>query len=175
MIHAKPATAKRYYYKCRDCLSVATHESVQPNHDLKCDCGGRMPMMGHVHRFRVVNVELHTPCDERCTNASGPSCDCACGGVNHGSGHLVELVRDVGGIPTLKAGNMERASEYRAARDAARERIAKRHAYVIDAKARGQYVTAGYWEWQQDVSDLNHACGLKNHKNRLAKLAEVCK
>lgn len=26
------------------------------------------------------------PCDGRCINAHGPSCDCACGGKNHGSG-----------------------------------------------------------------------------------------
>lgn len=28
----------------------------------------------------------HT-CGSKCTNATGPSCDCRCRGVNHGSGH----------------------------------------------------------------------------------------
>ena len=26
-------------------------------------------------------------CDARCTNAKGHSCDCSCGGANHGSGY----------------------------------------------------------------------------------------
>jgi hypothetical protein len=26
-------------------------------------------------------------CDARCTNATGPSCDCSCGGANHGAAH----------------------------------------------------------------------------------------
>jgi hypothetical protein len=27
-------------------------------------------------------------CDARCQNARGASCDCSCGGANHGRGHL---------------------------------------------------------------------------------------
>lgn len=26
-------------------------------------------------------------CDRRCTGATGPSCDCSCGGANHGADH----------------------------------------------------------------------------------------
>lgn len=26
-------------------------------------------------------------CDSRCTNATGPNCDCSCGGANHGLAH----------------------------------------------------------------------------------------
>jgi hypothetical protein len=29
-------------------------------------------------------------CGARCRNAVGPSCDCSCGGENHGMGHAVE-------------------------------------------------------------------------------------
>lgn len=170
-----PPTVKRWFYRCSDCLSVAAAESIDADPSLKCDCGGSMRSLGHVRRFRVVNVELHTPCDGRCTNAHGPSCGCACGGENHGSQALVEVVRDAGGIPTLKAGNMERATEYRAARDAAVARIAKRHAYAIDAKARGEFIREGYWEWRGDSEALAHARALKSHKGRLKALAEVCK
>lgn len=28
------------------------------------------------------------PCGGRCISAIGPSCDCSCGGSNHGAGHL---------------------------------------------------------------------------------------
>lgn len=27
------------------------------------------------------------PCSAKCTGAVGPSCDCACGGINHGGAH----------------------------------------------------------------------------------------
>lgn len=27
------------------------------------------------------------PCTEKCVNATGPSCDCSCGGHNHGINH----------------------------------------------------------------------------------------
>lgn len=27
-------------------------------------------------------------CDSRCINATGPDCDCSCGGANHGRGNL---------------------------------------------------------------------------------------
>lgn len=31
-------------------------------------------------------------CDARCMNATGPNCECACGGANHGRAAHVELV-----------------------------------------------------------------------------------
>lgn len=34
-------------------------------------------------RGRVTNHK----CDAKCLYAKGPSCDCSCGGKNHGSGH----------------------------------------------------------------------------------------
>jgi hypothetical protein len=27
-------------------------------------------------------------CDARCMNATGPNCDCSCGGANHGHAHM---------------------------------------------------------------------------------------
>ena len=32
-------------------------------------------------------VETDTPCDERCTSAKGPDCNCSCNGANHGIDH----------------------------------------------------------------------------------------
>ncbi len=31
----------------------------------------------------------HRRCDARCENAVGPSCECQCGGANHGRGYLI--------------------------------------------------------------------------------------
>lgn len=31
-------------------------------------------------------------CGGKCMNATGPSCDCSCGGMNHGRGHGTEVL-----------------------------------------------------------------------------------
>lgn len=40
-------------------------------------------------RFKAVvgNVDHAVTCGSACTNAIGPSCDCTCGGANHGADH----------------------------------------------------------------------------------------
>lgn len=43
--------------------------------------------------WKAVNgrlVEEHK-CDSRCNNATGPNCDCSCGGANHGRAYSVTL------------------------------------------------------------------------------------
>lgn len=45
----------------------------------------------HKHQISWQEVKgtlTDTKCDARCTNAKGHSCDCSCGGANHGSGWL---------------------------------------------------------------------------------------
>ena len=47
---------------------------------------GLCPKCGHCMTYGVLVahvVEDHA-CDARCTGARGPSCDCSCGGANHG-------------------------------------------------------------------------------------------
>ena len=64
------------------------------------------PARHHVRMGKVVpgkkallSPEYLTPCDGRCTNAKGPSCDCKCHGANHGTGRLIERW-----VPTGKVG-----------------------------------------------------------------------
>lgn len=48
---------------------------------------GLCPTCHHAMKYGVLDgtvVEGHV-CDARCTSARGPSCDCSCGGKNHGS------------------------------------------------------------------------------------------
>lgn len=48
----------------------------------------RCPEHG-IYRLSLLNG-THNPekgCDARCMNATGPNCDCSCGGANHGAGH----------------------------------------------------------------------------------------
>jgi hypothetical protein len=42
-----------------------------------------------VYRLQPVKGRLvpDHKCDVRCTGATGPKCDCSCGGANHGSDH----------------------------------------------------------------------------------------
>ena len=35
----------------------------------------------------VAGVKSEKKCGARCLNATGPSCDCSCGGANHGGNH----------------------------------------------------------------------------------------
>lgn len=49
----------------------------------------------HRYEFRWRQVEgrfseAHK-CDARCMNATGPNCECSCGGQNHGRAHSVSL------------------------------------------------------------------------------------
>lgn len=60
-----------------------------PVHEWADTCG---PVcVEHHRRLRFVpvvgTVDDSVRCSATCTNAIGPSCDCACGGANHGAGH----------------------------------------------------------------------------------------
>lgn len=35
----------------------------------------------------VKGTRNETPCDHRCTSATGVKCECSCGGANHGADH----------------------------------------------------------------------------------------
>jgi len=103
----------RHFYRCADCLSVvATETKIQPVQVPpsyfysfgECGaCGGAIEYMGEVHRDHLIRTALRVPCDGRCTGATGPSCDCRCGGKNHGSNRLVEVVVETGKLPRLMA------------------------------------------------------------------------
>lgn len=85
----------RHYYRCLECLDVF---AVEHHHysDLHCACGGRCEYMGRVQQDVLVRVEERTACDDRCTHARGPNCDCKCGGRNHGTGKTVTIIKVVG-------------------------------------------------------------------------------
>lgn len=48
----------------------------------------RCPEHG-VYRLQPIKGRLvpDHKCDARCTSATGPKCDCSCGGANHGANH----------------------------------------------------------------------------------------
>src|SRR4051794_28775303 len=97
------AKVDRWFLKCADCLSVVVTEvqrevarTLTPSAPLRpwknpkpeCGaCGGLLLTMGRVlvggSRFVTGTVDV-CPCDERCTNAPGPKCECSCGAKFHG-------------------------------------------------------------------------------------------
>lgn len=187
LLHVAPTavrSADRSFWRCADCLSVLALEDVSTTARFTCGaCGGSLECMGRVERDRLVRDEHRCPCDHRCTAARGPRCDCKCNGRNHGSGLVVKVTIDAGGVPTATPYSTVRAqrvaTEYREAVNAARARIDARYGAVLLAKREGRYLSpaeyglllAGRQEW----SRLRQACAGRTHAGRLRALAHVCK
>jgi hypothetical protein len=78
-----------YYHKCLDCLTpFASAERKIDTYD----CDGPVIFMGIIKGEKWEKTGTRPACDGRCTHAHGPSCDCACGGANHGTGRVVNVV-----------------------------------------------------------------------------------
>lgn len=181
-----PTAGRRHFWRCLDCLSVmatdgekADFQHYDPGRgvvfSLKCGCNGRLDYMGEVHRDRLATESWACPCDARCTNAPGPKCECSCGGKNHGTGIVVRVLKDAGGVPRITPPNAARAAliatAFRMAKAEARERIG--WAFTAMArKDRGEWV-ANYSEASRAIRGLTAAAGILNHKQRLQALERI--
>jgi len=141
-----------YYHKCHDCLTPfsSTEKKVD-----ECDCGGAVFYMGQVHGTKYVRVEDRPACDGRCTHACGPSCDCACGGANHGTGKVIQTVVAEGKVKVcgLTEADIERAQLYRKLRD---------YAYTLNLSYR-------------DKRQLDKIVDMRVYETRNNKLIEFIK
>lgn len=99
----------RHFFRCHDCLSVFAIEKAIFNCDrdwskneydrwetaeglpIVCPCGGEVVYIGPVTKHHVHDTEEVSACDGRCTEAKGNSCNCVCGGENHGTGKYVTI------------------------------------------------------------------------------------
>jgi len=101
-----------YYHKCNDCLTPFS--STERHIDL-CDCDGAVTFMGQVQGDAYILTANKPACDGRCTHASGPHCDCACNGANHGSGRVVQTIIKEGKVKAIDFSeeDMLRAYKYR--------------------------------------------------------------
>ena len=173
----------RYFVRCRECLGVDAIEAPEHPPALLCgSCQGPVEVMGRVHRERLVREELRCPCDDRCTGARGPSCNCKCGGPNHGTGRLVSVLVHVGDVPALSAPRdatirQARAAEYRALRDAVRTAWDGRFGAAVRAKEGGEYLDGyafgRYLDGKRARRDVSDACALRTHAGRVKALAEL--
>ena len=169
----------RWFLRCPDCLSVAAIDAPKPPHGTICAvCNVGFELMGRVVRERIVIDAERCACDERCTCASGPSCSCRCGGENHGSGAVVQIQIDAGGIPraTPPDGRAAiRRDEWRAALERAKEQGPGRHQAA--RKRAGEYLGAQdfarYLEHQDWTRRINHARGLRTHHGRMAAISKI--
>jgi hypothetical protein len=133
----------RYFYRCPDCLSVMAVDG-SPYAQLECACGGQCEKMGRVYRDRLVTETERCLCDDRCQCARGPSCNCKCGGENHGVGLVsrVEL-RDAGRIPVIHppdSGAVARGQDWRKRIEQSRETVKAKYP-DWDKKRRGEWVS----------------------------------
>lgn len=175
-----------WYVRCRVCLSVAavnwTDPRTNPNDALReaecAACGGKLEIMGRVSRRRRLEqyAETVAACDERCVDATGPNCNCACGGENHGTGRVVELWRDAGAVPRVavptSAQAAARSAEYhelRAKWDAAAEASGLKS--LRERRRAGWIEPAAYARLSSlefIAGTYRHAMGLRTAKGRKA-------
>jgi hypothetical protein len=147
-----------YYHKCNDCLTPFA--STEQKIDL-CDCEGEVTYMGIVQGDKYEKVENRPACDGRCTHAHGPCCDCQCGGVNHGTGRVVQTVVSEGKVKVIDPSadiydEMVKGYKFRELRDKAEELFTK--------------IFAGIQQWDYEYrvarSELNKALEYRVYDRR---------
>jgi len=175
----------RYFIRCVDCLAVGAVDVPDPKpyepavRPGVCPCGGRTESMGRVERARLVHDSIVSACDARCTSARGPSCDCHCGGKNHGSRLVVAIAIDAGPLPRYELSpNRGRALEYRVARREAELRLAALNGDdLVARKLRGAYLSSGDFARYRRIGEghrrIRKAESGRTHAGRLKSLAAV--
>jgi hypothetical protein len=119
--------------------------------------------MGEVHADKYKKMGTKAACDGRCTHASGPVCDCFCGGVNHGTGKLVQCVIAEGKtkIVGLSPEDVERAENYRSLKKYAED--------IYAAKLLSEFGKANCYGARQE---LNHALSMRVYDKRTKALID---
>lgn len=173
-----PAT-RREYWRCTRCLTIMATPAMPQEAAMCGACGGTCKFMGRVKDARLTWETKETPCDDRCTNARGPKCDCSCGSANHGSGMVVTVTHDAGPVPVLHPGNTEKArataDEFDIAVQAVHEWLEQQvgGGALADYRA-GNWLSRGTWERiRATYAALAHAKGLVSHTGRLKALRAI--
>lgn len=166
----------RWFYRCGTCLTIIAVEAERQLSQLTCACDGTMACMGRVKRDRLVHDTQRCACDARCTSARGPSCNCLCGGVNHGTDAVVAVVVDAGAVPRISPTDpavlLARAAEYREARDAVDGALAADKDYA--AWREGRWLPASAWTRCNRLQRArSSAAALKVHGTRLKRMREL--
>lgn len=179
----KSSKVGRWFYRCADCLSVsATPERLPLTRTTKgtvtwgtCGtCGGDVEELGQVKGTSLIQPGERCPCDERCTSATGPNCNCVCGGENHGTNRIAVVDIVVGDhvprvTPPEDGGKAAaRAAEYRAAAAALVETVQR----LRERKAGGWLDGSTYNLLRERAALLGKVRACRVHSSRMKMLAE---
>jgi hypothetical protein len=169
------AAVNRWFTRCTTCLAIAAVAEHPNTGEWRCGiCGGGIENMGRVERDRLIHEHAAAICDERCTSARGPICNCHCGGQHHGSNRVVKVVRDAGPVPTVtpSIGREQcriNADEYRRMRAAALALLDP----LLASRRRGYLPAAEYERMRQLQAALGKACNARTHRARVNTLRAV--
>jgi len=180
MAGSRPATppkprAPLHYYRCNVCLKPLTAEAR--HQVITCHiCEGKAVYLGRAGAGNhLLQDREKCPCDLRCTNAIGPNCDCKCGGLNHGTGLIVEVTETVGTIPKANGRpdfkHKAMAEEYRKA--LASFAAACRDRYgpdCFDAFGTPRMTGRDYWQYTKARKMKIEAQAMKSQSHRIEKL-----
>lgn len=176
----------RHCYRCIDCLTVVfTDEKIADTWDknrgnilvAECGaCGGRMEYLGATtwNAGTVRRIESwQCACDGRCTSATGPSCDCQCGGENHGTGRVVPVYRDQA-VPRVMApaDAVGKAAEYRGLVAEFKAAHDRKYGWINRKKAAGEWIENYdfYMDGQYSWKSFIKAKSIRTHAGRNKKL-----
>lgn len=168
-----------HLYRCRTCLETYAFETRSPFAEpTACACGHKTwKYIGQVNGGRVIYSATAPACNYMCTDAVGKSCDCQCGGLNHGTHRTRNIRRDLGATPTLENPDEDacrlRAHEFTAALAALRTRLIETIGLeAFEGWQRGAWIDRGAWDQINDwVRTVNAAWALNSHAGRMKRLA----
>ncbi len=186
---------ERHFFKCRLCLTPWTEEFNEDplvqrygNAFSKlttcpfCESLLEKPpvrfysYMGKVHREHLEKqAGERSACDARCTNALGPSCDCQCGGENHGTNLTVAVIQS-SAVPSKISPEkaMERKNEYLKALEEAQAIFFDRYQKTWEDKRAGRFVPGGlYYPMMTHWHTLSEAKKSQSHPTRMKKLNDL--
>lgn len=167
----------RTYLRCRDCLTTVVVEGKVAANPTCAACGGTFARVGVVKAARVFRLEERCACDGRCTNAPGPSCDCSCGGVNHGTGRVVTVEVEIGRavVRTPDAATAKaRAKQFKDAVFMLNAAIGQKFRGDLDNYKAGRWVPRDVWDAIRSVHDRRRrAVAGKVHKARIKAIREL--
>ena len=174
------------YFRCPTCLATTTVDTNEAAsfYQPECGiCGGTLERLGEVHQSTWVETGIRCVCDDRCTNAQGPNCECSCGGVNHGIGSKgdIEYVRATGKVKVTPkdaatiAKHLAQSEEFKAAYAAAQARYEAKLGKTAELRRNGTWLPRSEWDALTNAQKaLRDAKKSKVQKLRIKKCAAIC-
>ena len=120
----------------------------------------------------------YKPCTPAADYRNRSGSDAQCGGENHGTGAVITVMHDEGGIPRATgldiAANMEKAEAFEATAEELRADIYARYPEIA-AKRRGEWISKwnSYLDGCSFLSDIRRAGNLKTHAGRMKRLEKI--